>query len=43
MRRLGFNPQRPLYRAWQKTPNLVERWREEAWPEISCMRNETAR
>lgn len=25
MKRLGFSPQRPLYRAWQQDPALVER------------------
>jgi transposase len=29
MRRLGFSPQRPLYRAWQQNPALVENWRDE--------------
>jgi transposase len=36
MRRLGFSPQRPLYRAWQQNPALVESWREEAYPEIAA-------
>ena len=27
MRRLGFSPQRPMYRAWQQDPTLVEAWR----------------
>ena len=34
LRRLGFSPQRPLYRAWQQDPSLVERWREQDYPEI---------
>lgn len=34
MGRLGFTPQRPLYRAWQQDPILVERWRTEAYPAI---------
>lgn len=36
MRRLGFSPQRPLYRAWQQNPALVESWREEVYPEIAA-------
>ena len=36
MKRLGFTPQRPLYRAWQQDPALVEQWREEAFPKIAA-------
>lgn len=36
MRRLGFSPQRPLYRAWQQNPALVERWRTEDYPKIAA-------
>jgi transposase len=36
MRRLGFTPQRPLYRAWQQNPALVERWRAEDYPRIAA-------
>ena len=36
MRRLGFSPQRPLYRAWQQDPALVERWRTEDYPKIAA-------
>ncbi len=36
MRRLGFSPQRPLYRAWQQDPALVERWRAEQYPKIAA-------
>lgn len=36
LRRLGFTPQRPLYRAWQQNPVLVERWREEEFPQIAA-------
>jgi len=36
MRRLGFSAQRPLYRAWQQDPALVERWRAEEYPEIAA-------
>ncbi|MFZ5498634.1 MAG: IS630 family transposase [Pseudomonadota bacterium] len=36
MRRLGFSPQRPLYRAWQQDAALVERWRAEEYPKIAA-------
>jgi transposase len=36
MRRLGFSPQRPLYRAWQQDPALVGRWRAEDYPKIAA-------
>jgi transposase len=36
MRRLGFSPQRPLYRAWQQDRALVERWRAEEYPKIAA-------
>jgi transposase len=36
MKRLGFTPQRPLYRAWQQDPILVERWRTEEYPAIAA-------
>jgi len=36
MKRLGFTPQRPLYRAWQQDPKLVEAWREEEFPKIAA-------
>lgn len=35
MRRLGFSPQRPLYRAWQQDPALVEAWRTQEYPKIA--------
>ena len=35
MKRLGFSPQRPLYRAWQQNPELVESWRETEYPKIA--------
>lgn len=35
MKRLGFSPQRPLYRAWQQNPELVESWREKEYPKIA--------
>jgi transposase len=36
MKRLGFTPQRPLYRAWQQDAALVRRWREEEYPRIAA-------
>jgi transposase len=36
MKRLGFTPQRPLYRAWQQDPARVEQWRKEAFPKIAA-------
>jgi len=36
LRRLGFSPQRPLYRAWQQDPVLVARWRETDYPRIEA-------
>jgi transposase len=36
MRRLGFTPQRPLYRAWQQDKTLVECWREQEYPKIAA-------
>ena len=35
MKRLGFTAQRPLYRAWQQNPELVEAWREKEYPKIA--------
>lgn len=35
LRRLGFTPQRPLYRAWQQDKALVERWQVEGFPLIA--------
>jgi len=34
MRRLGFSPPRPLYRAWQQDPKLVDEWRTQEYPKI---------
>lgn len=36
MRRRGFSPQRPLYRAWQQDAARVERWRAEEYPKIAA-------
>ena len=36
MKRLGFTPQRPLYRAWQQDPTLVDHWREHEYPRIAA-------
>jgi len=35
MKRLGFSPQRPLYRAWQQDSERVERWRTQEYPKIA--------
>lgn len=34
LRTLGFSVQRPLYRAWQQDPVVVERWLAEEYPQI---------
>lgn len=34
LRRLGLTPQRPLWRAWQQNPELVEHWKREEYPAI---------
>jgi transposase len=34
MRTLGFTPQKPLHRAYQQDPVLVEKWRKEDYPKI---------
>lgn len=36
MKRLGFTPQRPLYRAWQQDRKLVESWQEEEFPALAA-------
>lgn len=36
MKRLGFTPQRPLYRAWQQDAALVWHWREQDYPKIAA-------
>lgn len=36
MKRLGFTPQRLLYRAWQQDEALVEQWREKEYPKIAA-------
>jgi transposase len=35
MKRLGFTPQRPLYRAWQQDPALAQSWQEKDYPKIA--------
>ena len=35
MKRLGFTPQRPLYRAWQQDPVLTKKWQETEYPKIA--------
>ena len=34
LRKLGMSPQRPLHRAYQQDPQVVERWKREAYPAI---------
>jgi len=34
MKRLGFTAQRPLYRAWQQDPVLVQQWQDKEYPKI---------
>jgi len=34
LRKLGFSPQRPLYRAYQQSPEAVQRWLDEEYPAI---------
>ena len=36
MRILGFTPQKPLYRAWQQDPVLVEKWQTEEFPALKA-------
>lgn len=36
MKRLGFSAPRPLYRAWQQKPDLVEAWRDQEYPKIAA-------
>ena len=40
LRKLGFSPQRPLWRAWQQNPEAVARWKAE---ELPAIRREAAR
>jgi transposase len=34
LRRLGFTPQRPLFRAYQQDPEAVERWLQQEYPAL---------
>jgi transposase len=34
LRKLGLSPQRPLWRAWQQSPEAVERWKATEFPAI---------
>lgn len=34
MKQMGFSPQRPLWRAYQQNPDLVERWLKSDFPKI---------
>lgn len=36
MKRLGFSAQRPLYRAWQQNPELVQSWQETEYLKIAA-------
>ena len=36
MKRLGFTPQRPMYRAWQQDAALVEQWRQSEYPKLAA-------
>jgi len=40
LRTLGFTPQRPLARAYEQDPVLVERWKAEAYPKIRRLAKE---
>ncbi len=35
LKRLGFTPQRPLYRAWQQDKALVEQWQAKEFPKLA--------
>ena len=35
MKRLGFTPQRPLYRAWQQNPELAQSWQDTEYPKLA--------
>jgi transposase len=34
--RMGMSPQRPLYRAYERDPEKVEKWKKETFPEIQA-------
>lgn len=34
LRQLGLSNQKPLYRAYQKSPEAIEKWKQEVFPEI---------
>jgi len=36
MKRMGFTPQRPLYRAWQQNKEVVDTWVAEEYPQIKA-------
>ena len=36
MKRLGFTPQRPLYRAWQQDPETVAHWQKAQYPQLAA-------
>ena len=35
LKRLGFTPQRPMYRAWQQNEALVEQWQAKDFPKLA--------
>jgi transposase len=37
LKTLGFTPQRPLHRAWQQDPVLVEQWTTREYPKIQAL------
>lgn len=41
MRILGFTPQKPLYRAWQQNPVLVEAWQTNEFPALKAQAKRT--
>jgi len=41
LKKLGLSPQRPLRRAYQKDPVLVDQWREVAYPQIRRLARRT--
>src|SRR5213593_982564 len=34
LRQLGWSPQRPVGRAWERDEEAIRRWKKERWPEI---------
>src|SRR5512135_828975 len=40
LKKMGLSPQRPLYRAWQQNPELVEEWKKVIYPRIRRLASE---